>query len=132
MVRLRAYRLLGLLFLAVGALGALLPLLPTTPFVLLSAACFARSSERWHRRLLASDTFGPMIRNWEKNRCISCRVKAIAIASMVLVGGISIAYAVDSSALRILGAVLLLIGFVTVSTLRTCRQASEPEPPYEA
>ena len=132
MVRLRAYRLLGLLFLGVGAVGALLPLLPATPFVLLSAACFARSSERWHRRLLDSDTFGPMIRNWEQNRCISCRVKAIAIASMVLVGGFSIFYAVDSSALRILGAVLLLIGFVTVSTLRTCRQASEPEPPYEA
>ena len=131
-MRLRAYRLLGLLFLGVGVLGALLPLLPATPFVLLSAACFARSSERWHRRLLASDTFGPMIRNWEQNRCISCRVKVIAIASMVLVGGFSIFYAVDSSALRILGAVLLLIGFVTVSTLRTCGQASEPEPPYEA
>jgi uncharacterized membrane protein YbaN (DUF454 family) len=132
LVRLKAYRLLGLLFLAVGALGALLPLLPTTPFVLLSAACFARSSERWHSRLLASDTFGPMIRSWEKNRCISCRVKAIAIASMALVGGFSIAYAVDSGALRIIGAVLLLIGFVTVLTLKTCGQAAESKPPSEA
>jgi uncharacterized membrane protein YbaN (DUF454 family) len=38
-----------------------LPLLPATPFVLLAAACFARSSEKWHRWLLASATFGPMI-----------------------------------------------------------------------
>lgn len=132
MVRLKAYRLLGLIFLGVGALGALLPLLPATPFVLLSAACFARSSERWHRRLLASDTFGPMIRNWEQRRCISCRVKAIAIVSMVLVGGFSIVYAVDTEPLRIIGAILLLIGFITVSSLKTCRQGTEPEPPFEA
>jgi hypothetical protein len=51
---------------------------------------------------------------------------------MVLVGGFSIFYAIDSSALRILGAVLLLIGFVTVSALKTCVQASESEPPSEA
>ncbi len=132
MVRLKAYRLLGLVFLGVGALGALLPLLPATPFVLLSAACFARSSERWHNRLLASNTFGPMIHTWEQKRCVSCRVKAIAIVSMVLVGGFSIAYAVDSGALRILGAILLLIGFITVSTLKTCQQPSESEPPFGA
>ena len=131
MVRLKAYRLLGLVFLAMGALGALLPLLPATPFVLLSAACFARSSERWHKRLLASDTFGPMIRNWEQKRCVSCRVKAIAIVSMILVGGFSIVYAVDSDALRILGAILLLIGFITVSSLKTCQQHSESQSPSE-
>ena len=132
MVRLKAYRLLGIVFLGVGALGALLPLLPATPFVLLSAACFARSSERWHKRLLASDTFGPMIRNWEQKRCVSCRVKAIAIVSMILVGGTSMVYAVESDALRVLGIILLLIGFITVSTLKTCRQRSESEPPFEA
>ena len=132
MVRLKAYRLLGLVFLGVGALGALLPLLPATPFVLLSAACFARSSERWHNRLLASNTFGPMIRNWEQKRCVSCKVKAIAIVSMILVGGFSIVYAVESETLRIIGAILLLIGFITVSTLKTCQQPSESEPPFEA
>ena len=73
-----------------------------------------------------------MIHNWEQKRCVSCRVKAIAIVSMVLVGGFSIAYAVDSGALRILGAILLLIGFITVSTLKTCQQPSESEPPFGA
>ena len=130
-MRLKAYRLLGLIFLGVGALGALLPLLPATPFVLLSAACFARSSERWHNRLLTSDTFGPMIRNWEQRRCVSCRVKAIAIVSMILVGGFSIVYAVDSSTLRIIGAVLVLVGFITVSSLKTCQQHSESKSPSE-
>ncbi|MEK6247130.1 MAG: YbaN family protein [Planctomycetales bacterium] len=114
------FRLLGFLFVGIAALGVILPLLPTTPFVLLAAACFARSSEKWHRWMLANDTFGPMIRNWEKNRCISCRVKLIAIASMVFVGGYSISYAVESTQVRLVGGFFLLLGLITVSVIRTC------------
>lgn len=114
------FRLLGFLFVGVAVLGVILPLLPTTPFVLLAAACFARSSEKWHGWMLANDTFGPMIRNWEKNRCISCRVKLIAIASMVFVGGYSIFYAVESTQLRLVGGFFVLLGLVTVSVIRTC------------
>ena len=114
------FRLLGFLFVGIAALGVILPLLPTTPFVLLAAACFARSSEKWHRWMLANDTFGPMIRNWEKNRCISCRVKLIAIASMVFVGGYSVFYAVESTQVRLVGGFFLLLGLITVSVIRTC------------
>ena len=114
------FRLLGFLFVGVAVLGVILPLLPTTPFVLLAAACFARSSEKWHRWMLANDTFGPMIRNWEKNRCISCRVKLIAIASMVFVGGYSVFYAVESTQVRLVGGFFLLLGLITVSVIRTC------------
>jgi len=114
------FRLLGFLFVGIAVLGVILPLLPTTPFVLLAAACFARSSEKWHRWMLANNTFGPMIRNWEKNRCISCRVKLIAIASMVFVGGYSIFYAVESTQVRLVGGFFLLLGLITVSVIRTC------------
>jgi uncharacterized membrane protein YbaN (DUF454 family) len=114
------FRLLGFLFVGIAVLGVILPLLPTTPFVLLAAACFARSSEKWHRWMLANNTFGPMIRNWEKNRCISCRVKLIAIASMVFVGGYSVFYAVESTQVRLVGGFFLLLGLITVSVIRTC------------
>jgi len=114
------FRVLGFLFVGIAIIGVILPLLPTTPFVLLAAACFARSSEKWHRWMLANDTFGPMIRNWEKNRCISCRVKLIAIASMVFVGGYSVFYAVESTQVRLVGGFFLLLGLITVSVIRTC------------
>ena len=84
------YQFCGFLFLALAVIGIFLPLLPTTPFLLVAAACFARSSEKWHAWLLRNATFGPLIRNWEINRCITRRVKAIAILSMLAVGGFSI------------------------------------------
>lgn len=120
------FRALGFLFLGIGIVGVVLPVLPATPFVLLAAACFARSSEKWHRRLLASQTFGPMIMNWEQNRCISCRVKLIAVFSMILVGGFSLFYAVESTSLRIVGGVLILTGLATITLIRTCVKKPGP------
>ena len=116
------YRVSGFLFLVIAVLGIFLPLLPTTPFALLAAGCFARSSERWHQWMLANATFGPMIRNWERERCISCRVKIVAILSMFLLGGFSIAFGVESLAARLAGGLLVLVGFVTVSSITTCKQ----------
>ena len=72
----------GLLCLALGILGMFLPVLPTTPFVLLAAACFARSSERFYRWLLAHRAFGPMVREWRTYRSIPYRTKLVAIALM--------------------------------------------------
>lgn len=115
-------RTLGFVFLGAGVIGIFLPLLPTTPFVLLSAACFARSSEKWHRWLLANKTFGPMVKNWEEKRCISCFVKGVAIASMLLVGGISLYFALESTAWRIAGGVLLLVGLTVIISLPTCKE----------
>ena len=113
-------RLVGFVFLAVAVLGLVLPLLPTTPFVLLAAACFAQSSERMHGWILANPTFGPMVRDWDEKRCVSCRVKWIAICSMGLVGGFSLIVAIEEATLRIAGALLLLTGAVVVASLQTC------------
>lgn len=115
-------RILGFLFLLLALLGVFLPLLPTTPFVLVAAGCFAKSSERMHRWLLASATFGPMIRNWESRRCVSCRVKGIAIGSMVLVGGLSIFWMVQALIWQVTGALLILTGALVVSALETCKE----------
>jgi len=114
------FRLLGFVLLGIGIIGVFLPLLPTTPFVLLAAACFARSSEKWHRWILENDTFGPMVRNWEQNRCISCRVKLIAITSMLVVGGFSVFVAVQSVQAQIIGGAFIALGLLTVSIINTC------------
>lgn len=74
----------GFICIAIGVLGIFLPLLPTTPLLLLAAACFARSSERFHRRLLGHDRLGPMIRGYLDGSGIPLRAKVSAIAMIWL------------------------------------------------
>ena len=74
--------LIGLTSLVLGIVGIVLPLLPTTPFVLLSAYCFARSSPRLHDWLLAHRLLGPLITDWRLHRAIAPRAKWLAVGSM--------------------------------------------------
>ncbi len=80
----------GFLSLFLGVLGAVLPVLPTTPFVLLAAACFARGSERFHRKLLENSIAGPIIREWQLYHSIPYRVKRWVYFLMTLSFGSSI------------------------------------------
>ena len=120
------YKPLGLLFLALGVIGIFLPILPSTPFVLLAAWFFAQSSEKWHRKLLSSELFGPMIRNWETNRCISLRTKIVGIAAMVVAGSASIVFAIDDPILKIATASLMAVGATTLLLLKTCPESGKP------
>lgn len=63
-------------------IGAVLPLLPTTPFLLVAAFAFARSSPRLHAWLLGHKRFGPLIRNWQEHGAISRRTKIISLSLM--------------------------------------------------
>ncbi len=74
----------GLGFVAIGAVGVVVPGLPTTPLLLLAAACFARSSPRLDRWLLANQTFGPLIKDYRAGRGVSARVKVSAISIMAV------------------------------------------------
>jgi len=75
---------LGLFFLALAILGVFLPLLPTTPFLLLAAACFARSSERLHGWMLRHARFGPLLKNWATHGAISPSAKRTATVAILL------------------------------------------------
>ena len=68
----------GLVAVGLGAAGVVLPLLPTTPFMLVAAFCFARSSPRLHRWLMEHRLFGPAIVNWRRHGAIDRRSKILA------------------------------------------------------
>ena len=73
---------LGLAFVVIGAVGIVVPGLPTTPFLVLAASCFVRSSERLYRKLLDNPIFGPPIRDFREGRGLPRRIKFMAIGTM--------------------------------------------------
>lgn len=103
----------GCLSLSLGALGVALPLLPTTPFILVAAFAFSRSSNRLHNWLVNHDVFGSLIDNWQRYGAISKRAKAVSVASMVVLLAISLAMAGPTVAVIlqtvVLGAAALFI-----------------------
>ncbi|WP_429118676.1 YbaN family protein [Aeromonas veronii] len=82
---------LGWLAFATGIVGIVLPLLPTTPFMLLAAALFARSSPRFHHWLLTHPWFGPPIVDWQQYRGIRRQARRRAIIFILLTFSVSLA-----------------------------------------
>ena len=71
--------LVGLAAVGIGTVGIFVPLLPTTPFYLLAAACFFRSSARLYQWLIGNKWCGPYIRNYREHRAIPRHAKIIAL-----------------------------------------------------
>jgi uncharacterized protein len=105
----------GSLSLGLGVLGILLPLLPTTPFLLLSAACYLRSSERLYNWLMNHRLFGRIISDYLHHRSISLPVKISSLSLLWLTIGYSALFVVSKLWVSIL-LVLIAVG-VTIHIL---------------
>jgi uncharacterized membrane protein YbaN (DUF454 family) len=92
----------GITSLGLGIAGIFLPVLPTTPFVILAAACFARSYRPFHEWLLAHRSFGPTLREWHQHRAIAYRTKLTAIAMMAAAMTASIVFFIEPLWLEVL------------------------------
>lgn len=101
-------KIAGVFFVGLAALGVVLPVLPTTPFLLVAAGCFAKSSPYMHGKLLQSKLFGALISDWQKHRTIPKKSKYILLLSMFLAGCWS-CYVLDNVWLKIV-VVLLMLG----------------------
>ena len=106
----------GFLCTGLAVIGIFLPLLPTVPLLLLAAACFARSSERFHRWLLEHRILGPLIRDYLDGRGVPVKAKVSALVMIWISIPTAALLFVPLVAVRIL---LLIIALaVTVYILR--------------
>jgi len=76
------YVILGSISLALGTLGIFLPLLPTTPFYLLTAWLYMRSSEKLYNKVMNNKYFGSIVRNFQEDRSISLKTKILTISML--------------------------------------------------
>lgn len=76
------FLIIGISSLVLGFIGIFLPVLPTTPFILLSAYCFAKSSERFHRYIMQHKLFGKMVSDFYEKKIIPVKTKIIALTLM--------------------------------------------------
>lgn len=82
--------IIGWIAVVLATLGVVLPLLPTTPFLLLAAWCFARSSPRFHHWLLYRSWFGGYLRYWQQHKAMPRGAKPRAIAFILVTFALSL------------------------------------------
>ena len=117
------YVVAGTVFLAVGCVGIVLPILPTTPFLLLSAACYLKGSERMHRWMLNNRWFGNYIKNYKEGRGLSLRAKGFTLALLWLVIGYSALVIVSIILVQVILFAVAVGVSLHIFTLPTFKQA---------
>ena len=115
------YVVLGILFYVLGVIGIFVPLLPTTPFLLLSAALFFRSSPRLYHLLLNHPQLGPYIRNFREHKAIPLRIKIISVSLVWLTILHAVFFLLDYWILEILLLILAVCITVYILHFRTLR-----------
>lgn len=109
----------GTFFMGLGIVGIFVPLLPTTPFLLLAAACYARSSQRFYDWLLNNKHFGNYIRNYRERKAIPLKGKILTLALLWATIGCSVMFAVEILFVRVLLIVIAIGVSIHIFSLRT-------------
>lgn len=117
----------GLICVGLGAVGAFVPLLPTTPFLLLAAACFARSSDRFYRWLMTNKFMGTYIRNYTEHRATTMATKVGSTAMLWCCLAFAAAFFTESPAVRSLLLVVALGVTVHLASLKTIRHGTSSD-----
>jgi uncharacterized membrane protein YbaN (DUF454 family) len=123
------YVSLGCGCLGLGFIGVFLPGLPTTPFVLLAAFFYARSSPRLHGWLRRSRLFGPLLDDWRRHRGIRLSVKLSAVAMVTLMVTLSVTVGNLPIWSRITIVMVAAIGVGVIVRIPTIKAAAEDGAP---
>ena len=115
----------GWILVGLGIIGIFLPVMPTTIFLILAAACFARSSEKFYNQLINNKYLGKYIRDYMEHRGMPLRAKIVAIAMINIVIGYSAFFAVKTMWVKVLLVVIAVSLTVYLISIKTIRKETE-------
>ncbi len=108
----------GFFFVGIGMVGIVVPGLPTTPFMILAAACFARSSRRFYRWVMTNRIFGAQVRRFREGKGISLRGKVFSVSAMTLFILLAVIFAIPNHLLWV-KVLMLVLGTIGVTYILT-------------
>ncbi|PKL90101.1 MAG: DUF454 domain-containing protein [Ignavibacteriae bacterium HGW-Ignavibacteriae-2] len=111
--------IIGWINVALGIIGAFLPLMPTTVFLLIAAACFARSSEKFYIWLLTNKYLGKFIVDYYQKRGMTLKSKIIAVSMLVAAFSYSTLFVAEAIWLKILLATMAVGISTYIVSLKT-------------
>jgi uncharacterized membrane protein YbaN (DUF454 family) len=108
----------GTLCVVLGVIGIFLPVLPTTPFLLLAAWCYARSSKRYYNWLISNKTFGKYIKDYREGKGIPNKAKITAVTLLWITILFSVYFIVFNLIFRIIMIITAIIVSVYIISIK--------------
>jgi uncharacterized membrane protein YbaN (DUF454 family) len=109
--------ILGFTVMCIGLVGIVVPGLPTTPLMILAAACFAKSSQKFYDWIINNKMFGHHVKNYREGKGIPKKSKPIILGTMWTFVLFAVLIAIPDSApdvSRIATLVLAVIGTIFI------------------
>ena len=114
--------LIGHLSLLLGLIALLLPVVPTSPFLVVAAACYARTSPRFRKLLIENKHVGPAILKWEQNKCMELKHKVLFITILAVAFSSSALLFMQTLLTKLIMLTVGLLAIIYVASIKTCRQ----------
>jgi uncharacterized membrane protein YbaN (DUF454 family) len=112
----------GTISLVFGIIGIFLPILPTTPLLLLAAACYARSSQRFYQWLMSNKLFGNYIKNYHEGKGIPLLVKIFTISLLWVTILTTIYFFINNFWIKLLLIIVAISVTIHIITIKTFEQ----------
>ena len=109
----------GTIFVGIGIIGIFIPILPTTPFLLLAAACYARSSTRFYNWLINNKLIGTYIRNYREGKGVPLKVKVFTILLLWITILFSVFFILLISWIKIILIIIAIGVTIHILTIKT-------------
>lgn len=115
----------GWFFVGLGIIGAFLPIMPTTIFLIIAAACFARSSEKFYYKLLNNKILGKYIRDYMEKRGMPLRAKIVALIMLNSVIAYSAFFVVETIFVKVILVIIAISVSIYLISLKTLKEANQ-------